>query len=122
MKIMSIAFAAVCLLPFGTVFGQQSGSATVEQVKSALLHPKGFTFEGDCQDGSSFTGENAFKEEGGKVKVVATCDVVVEISGSEVQWTSCRGNLVKVLHYPSNANEPFKGTVGPFCTFIMKPK
>ncbi len=122
MRITSIAFAAVCLLPIGTVFGQQSGSGTVAQVKSALLVPNGFTFEGDCIDGQAFTGQVAFKEDGDKLKLAATCDSVVEISGSEVQWTSCRGNLVKVLHYPSNANQPFKGNVGPYCNYILKPR
>jgi len=122
MKLTSVVFASVFLLPIGPVFGQQSGAGAAGQTKNALLVSNGFTWEVGCQDGSVYTGQVAFKEEGDKLKLAAGCDSVVEISGSEVQWTSCRGSVVKVVHYPSNAKEPFKGRVGQFCEYMMKPK
>lgn len=79
MRITSIAFAAVCLLPIGTVFGQQSGSGTAGSTKSALLAPNGFMYEGDCIDGRVFSGGPlVFKEQGDKlfVKIVGGAGAV----------------------------------------------
>jgi len=127
MKITSFAFAAVCLLPIGTVFGQQSGSGAAGSTKSALLAPNGFTFEGDCMDGRVFSGQLAFKEQGDKlfVKIVGgsgTCEAPVELSGDKIEYTGCSGAIIKVAHSPSNAHQPFKGRLGAWCDYFLKPK
>jgi hypothetical protein len=127
MRITSVAFAAVCLLPIGTVFGQQSGSGAAGSTKSALLVPNGFTYDADCPDGSLYTGKLVFSEQGDKlsVKIVepsVNCEEAVELSADSIQFMGCLGYVFHLKHYPSNAYEPFKGRVGGLCRVIMNPK
>ena len=125
MRITSIAIAAVCLLPLGSVFGQQSGPGISGQMKSALLVPNGLKFEGTCGD-QGFYGQMVFVEQDGKLSVklassAGTCNSPVEFSGDMLQFVGCGGALNFVRYNPSNARYPFNGKAGALCNYDMRP-
>jgi len=96
-------------------------------MKSALLVPNGFNFEGDCVNSMVFGGQMAFTEQGDKLVVKmsssgGTCDSAVELSGNKIQFTGCTGSFHIVVYNPANKEEPFKGTLGGRCGYTMKPK